>query len=162
MQFKKVISKIDIEQVAALAKTIWTEYYTDLLPKGQAAYMIDKFQSAIAIEKQIAEGHHYFFLEEDEIPIGYLDFVMQDETCFISKIYLIKEERGKGLGTIALNFIEEQAKALNAKKLQLTVNKNNIPAFNAYLRADFQNVGPIQIDIGNGFVMDDYKMEKAL
>ena len=26
----------------------------------------------------------------------------------------------------------------------------------------FKNVGPLVTDIGNGFVMDDYQMEKAL
>lgn len=162
MQFIKIHTKKQIQQVAALAKTIWTEYYPSILPKGQTEYMVARFQSAKAIEKQISEGHQYFFIVDEKQEIGYFDFYLNGDECFISKIYLLKELRGKGLGKKALTFIEKQAKALNAKTLVLTVNKNNIQAFNAYLRADFQNVGPIKIDIGNGFVMDDFKMEKSL
>lgn len=162
MNFRRVQTKKQIELAAALAKAIWMEHYPSILPVGQTEYMIEKFQSAEAMQKQIEDGHNYYFILKNETPVGYLDFVMKGDVCFISKIYIHKTARGKGLGKSALSFIESHAKALNAKKLQLTVNKNNIQAFNAYLRADFQNVGPIQIDIGNGFVMDDYKMEKAL
>ena len=162
MQFIRIHTKKEIQQVAALAKTIWTEYYTDLLPKGQAAYMIEKFQSVAPMSKQIAEGHQYYLIQQENQPIGYLDFVLKGDECFVSKMYLLRTFRGKGLGKEALQFIEEKAKQYGSTKLNLTVNKNNIQAINAYLRADFQNVGPIQIDIGNGFVMDDFKMEKVL
>lgn len=162
MNFKRVQTKKQIELAAALAKAIWMEHYPSILPEGQTEYMVEKFQSADAIERQIDLGHHYHFILYDEKPVGYLDFVLKDDVCFISKIYIHKTARGKGLGKSALSFIESHAKTLSAKKLQLTVNKNNIQAINAYLRADFQNVGPTQMDIGNGFLMDDYKMEKGL
>ena len=162
MQFKEVKTASDIEKSAALAKEIWTEYYTDLLPKGQAAYMIEKFQSTSAMAKQIKEGHNYYLILQENQEMGYLDFIMKGDECFISKIYLLKNARGKGLGKEALNFIESKAKVHRASKLGLTVNKYNSQAINAYLRADFQNVGPVQFDIGNGYIMDDYKMEKQL
>lgn len=40
-----------IAQTAALAAAIWTEHYAGLLPEGQPAYMVEKFQSAAAIAR---------------------------------------------------------------------------------------------------------------
>lgn len=55
-----------IAVVAALADKVWNEHYTGLLAPAQIAYMVDKFQSAGAIARQIAqEGYRYFLLELD-------------------------------------------------------------------------------------------------
>ncbi len=44
----------------------------------------------------------------------------------------------------------------------LTVNKNNVRAINAYEKIGFKNLGSVIQEIGHGFVMDDYKMEKTI
>lgn len=44
----------------------------------------------------------------------------------------------------------------------LTVNKNNVKAIRAYEKTGFKNIGSLVQDIGNGFVMDDYKMEQTV
>jgi ribosomal protein S18 acetylase RimI-like enzyme len=44
----------------------------------------------------------------------------------------------------------------------LTVNKNNVNAIKAYEKMGFRNVGSLVQDIGDGFVMDDYAMEKTV
>ncbi len=43
-----------------------------------------------------------------------------------------------------------------------TVNKNNSLAIRAYEKLGFENLGSIVADIGNGFVIDDYRMEKRI
>jgi RimJ/RimL family protein N-acetyltransferase len=47
-------------------------------------------------------------------------------------------------------------------KIALTVNKNNVNSIKAYEKMGFKNVGSVVQDIGSGYVMDDYKMEKTL
>jgi len=44
----------------------------------------------------------------------------------------------------------------------LTVNKNNSHSIAWYSRMGFTNAGPILQDIGGGFVMDDFRMEKSI
>jgi hypothetical protein len=46
-----------------------------------------------------------------------------------------------------------------ATHLWLTVNKGN-PSVRAYERLGFKIVDAMVVDIGGGYVMDDYKMEK--
>jgi RimJ/RimL family protein N-acetyltransferase len=67
-----------------------------------------------------------------------------------------------GYGKKAVQFAEKVAKELDLNKIALTVNKNNVNSIKAYEKIGFKNVGSVIQDIGNGFVMDDYKMEKTL
>ena len=61
-----------------------------------------------------------------------------------------------------MQFIEDKAKKYHCKIIRLTVNKNNTNSISAYEKLGFINKGGVVKDIGNGFVMDDYKMEKTL
>jgi RimJ/RimL family protein N-acetyltransferase len=70
--------------------------------------------------------------------------------------------RGKGYGGKTVEFLESLAREDGFKKITLTVNKYNSGSIKAYEKMGFKNVGSIVQDIGNGFVMDDYKMEKAV
>ena len=56
----------------------------------------------------------------------------------------------------------EQAKGVNSSDLFLNVNKYNEKAIAFYNKNGFEIVKEEVIDIGNGFVMDDYEFEKKL
>jgi GNAT superfamily N-acetyltransferase len=58
-------------------------------------------------------------------------------------------------------FIEDLAKKWGLARLWLTVNKGN-PAVAAYERLGFRIAEAIVMDIGSGYVMDDFRMEKHL
>ena len=81
---------------------------------------------------------------------------------FLSKLYVLRDFRGQGLGKTAMHFIENQAEQNNCSKITLTVNKYNTNSIKVYEKNGFINTGAVVIDIGNGFVMDDYTMEKIL
>ena len=159
----EVTTETQIAIVEKLAREIWTEHYPPIIGKDQVRYMLDKFQSKDAISLQITdEGFRYFLIEEEEGYIGYLGVQSKGEELFLSKIYVRRSERGKGFGKKAVQFIEDLAGKLNLKKISLTVNKNNISAVKAYEKMGFKNLGPVVQDIGNGFIMDDFRMEKLL
>jgi len=44
----------------------------------------------------------------------------------------------------------------------LSKNKNNISAVKVYEKMGFKNLGPVVQDIGNVFIMDDFRMEKLI
>ncbi len=46
--------------------------------------------------------------------------------------------------------------------LYLTVNKNNEMAIRAYKANGFEVIDAVETDIGEGFVMDDYIMERKV
>ena len=53
-------------------------------------------------------------------------------------------------------------RAAGFKKLRLNVNKHNERAISVYRRNGFETVESVKNDIGGGFFMDDYVMEKLL
>jgi GNAT superfamily N-acetyltransferase len=162
MNFKRVASDIDCQLVAELGDVIWREHYTPIIGSAQVEYMLDHFQSITAIKKQIAEGVHYYLVENEDENVGYLSFYPKEEALFISKIYVLSDQRGKGLGKGAIGFIENNATDLGLDTLRLTVNKFNTNSITSYEKMGFFKKEAVVIDIGGGFVMDDYVMEKAL
>ena len=153
----------DLPAIAALAHEIWYEYYVPLIGRAQVDYMVPKFQSAAAMHEQLRSGYEYFMMQRAAVLVGYVAVQPQPDTesLFISKLYLQRDARGAGTGRLAMEFIEELARGRRLKRLWLTVNKGN-PAVTAYQRLGFHIAAPIVMDIGNGFVMDDFRMEKAL
>lgn len=60
-----------------------------------------------------------------------------------------------------MEFIERLARQRSLGLLWLTVNKGN-PAVYAYERMGFRIAADLVMDIGSGFCMDDFRMEKSL
>jgi len=163
IDFKLAINTKDFKIISELAKVIWTEHYTPIIGTDQVNYMLEKFQSEKAIKNQIVNNDYkYFIIFNTNSPIGYLSIKKEKASLFLSKIYIDKANRGKGIGKVAMRFIIEQAINLNCKKIYLTVNKYNTNSIMAYQKIGFKIIEELVIDIGNGFIMDDFKMEKSI
>ena len=162
LQIKLANLESDFKLIAQLADAIWREHYIPIIGKPQIDYMLDKYQSSKVIKTQIEEGYKYFVLVYENTPVGYIAITTEEDALFLSKIYVLRTYRGKKIGTQALKFIENKARELNLKRITLTVNKNNHSAIKAYEKLGFENLGPKIMDIGNGFIMDDYKMAKVI
>ena len=85
----------DYKIIEVLADAIWREHYIPIVGKPQIDYMLDKFQSAKAIEKQVAEGFEYFKLNYNKTPVGYMAIKQETDALFLSKIYVLNSYRGK-------------------------------------------------------------------
>ena len=152
----------DYKTIADLATTIWHEHYTPIIGKAQVQYMLDKYQSVTAIQQQVANGGKYFIINHQDMAVGYLAYMKQDNSLFLSKLYILKTSRNKGFGKQAMAFICSNAIAMGLNKISLTVNKYNTATISAYEKMGFDNIGEIITDVGNGFVMDDYQLEKII
>lgn len=163
LQFAPVLTEADIASVASLAHDIWYEYYVPLIGRAQVDYMVARFQSASAIAQQIADSYEYFMVQCESRTLGYFAVEPRpaEGALFISKFYVVREVRGSGTGRACMEFIERLAWERRLGRLWLTVNKGN-PAVNAYQRLGFRISEELVIDIGGGFVMDDFRMEKLL
>lgn len=161
---EKVTSKALIEITAQLAHKIWNQHYVPIIGQDQVDYMLGKFQDFEAISNQIKNGYEYFVIFNQNIPSGYLALVpnQNDKKLMISKIYVDSDFRGLGLGSKLMEFTLETAKEGTFECIWLTVNKNNIKTIEWYKSKGFIIKQKIEMDIGNGFIMDDYLMELYL
>jgi len=161
MKWVRVESPAQIEEVAALAREIWTQHYTPMIGAAQVAYMLEKFQSVEAITRQIKkEGCEYVWIPD----AGYAAWVPDrgKGSLFLSKIYVKEALRGAGLGRVLLTLARQRGVALGCHELWLTVNRHNSESISFYERLGFQKTGTLVQDIGGGFVMDDFRMAKNI
>jgi len=163
MTIRELESGHDIMEVNRLAGLIWHEAYRGILAREQIAYMIERFQSVRAVTEQLAlDGYRYFLLEQPEgESVGYCGVQLRGGRLFLSKIYLLPEARGQGLFRQVLDRLLGLCRETGAQTIWLTVNRFNERAIRAYRRAGFREVRTQVTDIGGGYVMDDYVMERA-
>ena len=162
MEIRQVQTKTEIAEVARLARTIWEEHFTPIIGPEQVAYMLDRFQSEAAIASQIENGFHYFAALEAGEAVGYGAVKPEGNTAFLSKLYVRRDRRGQGTGRAMLDYVESLALEHGAERIRLTVNRHNRIAIDAYLRWGFAITDEQVADIGGGFVMDDYVMERVV
>jgi ribosomal protein S18 acetylase RimI-like enzyme len=164
IEFRRVTSGKDVAEVSRLAREIWDEHYPGIIGQDQVDYMVAKFQSVDAIGEQIAAGYEYYLILHHDAAVGYLAVVPEPETStlLLSKIYVRKQSRGLGIGKSALRLAEAVCRKRGLRAIRLTVNKHNIRSIRWYEHMGFTNSGPTVRDIGGGFLMDDFLMEKPV
>ncbi len=161
--FTEVHTDEDIAVLAALAREIWTEYYMPLLGAEQITYMLTRFQSEAPLRRQLAqEGYRYFFLRLNGATAGYLGIQIKDGALFLSKLYVRRDCRGNRVGRDVMAFVEGWARGAGLSRVWLTVNRGNAASIRSYERMGFTNVGTQDVDIGGGYVMNDYLFEKRV
>lgn len=164
MTLVKVENDRDLSMLSLVADEVWHEYFPCILSEEQIDYMVEKFQSYEAMKSQINEGYEYYFIMSDEAVAGYMGIHEEKEhkRMFLSKLYLKKEFRGKGLAGKALCQLKDMAETRGLDYIWLTVNRHNDHTIKIYEHMGFAKARTLVTDIGNGYVMDDYVMENYL
>lgn len=154
----------ELRQIAELAELIWHECFVDIISQGQIGYMIEKFQSFDAMTKQIEEQNYTYFAVRDEGDLcGYIGVKPESGSrFFLSKLYLRQDKRGRGIASLMLKKVFDEARLSGKKSVYLTVNKHNDHAVDVYKATGFKIVDEAVTDIGCGYVMDDFIMEYTL
>lgn len=156
-------TKQDLPIIASLAHAIWPDAYKTILSKEQLAYMLDKFYSLPSLAKQLNELHHNFIIGYlNESPVGFASYSCSSPNQYkLHKLYIKTSQQEKGIGKSLLTFIFSKIKTSEPITLQLNVNRHN-RAIEFYKKIGFNIVAEEDIDIGNGYFMNDYVMEIRL
>jgi diamine N-acetyltransferase len=163
INFREVTAIKDARIVSQLAHKIWRQHYIPIIGSLQVDYMLQHFQSDLAIQNQIASGYNYFLLETGGFAVAYFAMLPEaEQTLHISKIYVDRLRQRSGLGSMIITFIEAYCRKNQLEEIWLTVNRHNHGAINFYRKHGFKMLETLIQDIGNGFVMDDYKMWKKV
>ncbi|MDQ2862432.1 MAG: GNAT family N-acetyltransferase [Bacteroidota bacterium] len=152
----------EISTIRDLAYSIWPSAYGTILPKQQLDYMLDKIYSLASLQTQFEEHFHSFILLFDNtVPAGFASFSEKENNGYgyhLHKIYVLPDQQGTGSGKMLLNYIINIAKTNNATSLTLNVNRHNKARY-FYEKQGFTIKDKVDINIGNGYFMNDYIME---
>jgi ribosomal protein S18 acetylase RimI-like enzyme len=154
----------DFQIINDLALKTWYNTYDKILSEEQIKYMLDMMYSLTAITEQIAvKGHHFLLLSEGENYLGFASYEVNylSGVTKLHKLYVLPETQGRGAGRLLISKIEEAAASNGNDTVSLNVNRYN-PAVNFYLNNGYVKTGEEDINIGNGYLMEDFIMEKNL
>jgi GNAT superfamily N-acetyltransferase len=155
----------DANIIKSLAEAVWWPTYEPLLGKKQVSYMLNLFYKLEKLTQQIADNEQtYILLLNEKIPIGFASYSPRTENPDVyklHKIYCLTETKGKGYGKLLLNAVEQAILQTGKHILELNVNRYN-PAIGFYEKMGYKSIYTEDIDIGNGYWMNDYVMRKEL
>lgn len=156
------VTKEQLPIVQDLAYKIWPDAYSEILSEAQLDYMLENFYAIPALEEQLNKGHVFLLAEEEGVFYGFASYEVNCKNTSktkLHKIYVMPNTQGKGVGKLLLNEVENKARKAQNTHLFLNVNKYN-KAQSFYQKQNFKIILEEVIPIGNGYVMDDYVMEK--
>jgi ribosomal protein S18 acetylase RimI-like enzyme len=156
--------KTDFSLIREIAFRTWPSTYGSILSKEQLDFMLNIFYSLENLALNVNQNQSFFIISENEIPLGFLGIEHHFEEkpiTKIHKIYILPNNQGKGIGKSAIDFVIKSALENQNDKIILNVNRfNKAVAF--YQKMDFKIIQEIDIEIGNGYLMEDFVMEMSL
>ena len=155
----------DVERIAALAREIWLAHYSGIIGIEQIEYMLRQRYEPSLIRAELKRDGLWWdkLLLDDEI-IAFSSYFLSGEPgeMKLDKLYVRQDCQRRGYGGRLIGHAGAVARAQGCSRLVLAVNRNNRGAIAAYGKHGFEIRDTAVKDIGGGFVMDDYIMEKRL
>lgn len=152
----------DIPLIRELTFKVWPQTYANILSQAQIDYMLEMMYSEASLANQIKEGSQFIIVHDEKEAVGFAAYQEMTKGVFkLHKIYVLPSQQGKGTGRYAIDHIIDEITKSGASSLELQVNRNN-KAKSFYEKLGFIQARYIKLDIGNGYFMDDYIMEKKL
>lgn len=157
IEIRKAETPEEIRATAGLAAEIWREHFHGIITDEQIEYMLERFQSFSAMQEQRrSEGYEYYMVFIDGAQMGYFAIAEKEEKLFLSKLYLHSSVRGQGYASKMFEVVVSKAKERGLPAVWLTVNKHNDSSIAVYRHWGMKVIREQTVDIGGGFVMDDY------
>lgn len=155
-------SKDDIATIRKIATITWPDAYGTYISKTQLDYMLDMMYSDDSLLNQINKGHQFYIAEHKSEAIGFASVSKEaDNACKLNKLYVLPTSQKTGAGKALLLQTIEYATSIAANSMYLQVNKqNNAQQFYSYHGFAIREASILEI--GGGYVMDDYIMELVL
>ena len=154
----------DIEVVRDIAWKTWPATYSDIISDEQIEYMLNTMYSHEALSKQFNNLNFRALIAETTQPVGFCVaefFYPEQRFCRIHKLYVLPNIQGSGAGKALLESTKNLAIEFGMQALHLNVNRFN-PAVSFYERNGFSISYEEDVDLGEGFLGEDYVMIKEI
>lgn len=158
-------TEADLGSVAKLAGAIWRDHYAGIITTGQIEYMLARGYAHDALKRFVVEpGAGLLLARDGSRLIGFAAYHRVDgaSELKLDKLYVHQDAQRRGVGSRLIARVVAAAMAQKLLALVLNVNKRNLQAIRAYEKNGFVIRESVVVDIGGGYVMDDYVMAKSL
>ena len=159
------LEESEVEALSKLAAEIWRAHYPAIIGSAQTEYMLAQRYDPRVIRQELGGGDIWWdTLHADGTMIGFSSALVADtpRALKLDKLYVHPAHQRRGFGGMLIEHACQRAKRLEYEKVILAVNKNNASAIAAYRKHGFEVTQAVVKEIGGGFVMDDYVLEKKV
>ncbi len=153
----------DVAAVIALAGVIWRHHYPGIISMEQIDYMLaQRYTPAIILDQMQSDSAWWDQALFGGRMIGFAQYELHGRSMKLDKLYLHQDFQRQGYGGRMLADVEDAARRRGADAVRLNVNKHNLKSIAAYRKNGYEVIETVVVDMGGGYVMDDYVMQKAL
>lgn len=157
------LATADIPAIATLARTVWQVAYREIITQAQIDHMLVERYSAGSLLAYLDADDRWFDVAwADGQATGFCACELHAGEYKLDKLYIDPQAQRRGIGGMLIGKAADRARNIGFAAMILAVNKRNEQAIAAYRKHGFEVRESVCVDIGNGFVMDDFIMEKKL
>jgi ribosomal protein S18 acetylase RimI-like enzyme len=157
LTFREISTDSELRELALLAHRIWNDHYPPIIGQKQVDFMLERMYSIESLKDQIYNNNNIFictFLRSEMV--GFISYSKTNEDDYIiHKLYVNTKLHKRGIGRSLFTHVFGN---MEFNTIRLTVNRQNYTAINFYFRIGFIIEKIIDIDIGEGFFMNDFVM----
>ena len=154
-----------LSAVRDIAYQTWPSTYKDIVSQEQIEYMLERMYDLPELQQQMTQkGHVFLIAKVEENALGFASYELNyknEPKTKIHKIYLLPKSQGLGIGKALIDRVVAAAQLAQNQQLTLNVNRKN-KAVQFYERVGFVATATEDIDIGRGYLMQDFIMTKTV
>lgn len=155
----------DVEAIALLAREIWQSAYAGIISQAQIDYMLgQRYNAPRLLEELEMPGYWWDQAFVDGARVGFSSGYLTEVAGEIKldKVYVHPAQQRSGIGGALIERVAAHGRVAGCDTLILAVNKQNAKAIKAYEKRGFAVRDALRVDIGGGFVMDDFIMARSI
>lgn len=157
------LSADDFAAVTRLARLIWQATYRNIITQAQIDHMLAERYAEDSLRAYVDAPDQWFELAlVDGKLCGFCACEVYQGEYKLDKLYIHPEQQRLGIGGLLIARAAARGREQGYGEMILAVNKRNEQAIAAYQKHGFAVRESVCVDIGKGFVMDDFIMEKPL
>ncbi len=130
------------ENISAMAFPLYREVYT-FVSHDVLEDFLAKNQTPEHIREQMGAGMRYAYILIRGDRAGYVCFCPRDGSMFLSKLYLLADHRGHGVGSDVIAYVEDIALKEGLSSISLDVQGDNLGAKHLYEKLGFKVTGTV-------------------
>lgn len=152
--------------IGSLAHDIWHRYYPSIISKAQIDYMLRERYTLEALRERCARrGTTLLIAWLGPLAIGYAMISTPEDALdevTIDAFYLHPDHHRRGVGRLFMEQVVDHLRHTSRGTVVLNVNRRNITAINFYFRQGFIIRSAVDVELGGGYIGDDFVMARAL
>jgi len=159
------VTPADVAPVTALARLVWQQTYPGIISGEQIDFMLEqRYNPQRLLEELTMPSLWWDQARVEGQLVGFSSCLLTaaGREMKLDKLYVDPARQRLGIGATLIEQVVRRAVQAHCEALILAVNKCNERAIVAYRKHGFVVRESVCVDIGNGFVMDDFIMAKSL